>query len=190
MKQIILASTSPRRRELMKKLGLPFRAVETPFEEDMSLPLPPTKLVQYLALGKAEAVAPRYADALIIAADCIVVFKNRVYGKPKSEREARKMLTLFQGRKNDILTGVAMIDTKTGRTKTFVEKTVATFAKMTPADIRWYIATGEPLTRAGSYAVQDIGAQFITRLDGDLSNAIGFPLPRIRSELKKWGIIE
>lgn len=188
MKRIILASTSPRRRELMKKLGLPFRAVGTPYEEDMTQKLSPAKLVRRLALGKAEAVARTYPDAFIIAADSIVVFKKHVYGKPKTDREARKMLALFQGSANDILTGVAIIDTATGRTATFVEKTAAYFAKMTPADIRWYVGTGEPLTRAGAYAVQDIGAQFITRIEGDLSNAIGFPLPRVRAELKKFGL--
>lgn len=188
-KKIILASTSPRRKELLSHLGVPFTAVAPEYEEDMTLNLPPEKLVQHLALGKAESIAKRFPDALVIGSDCIVVFRGKPLGKPKSKTDAAKMLMMLQNKKNVVMSGLAIIDTKTGKTKTFVDSGEVYFTPMNKKDIDWYIGTGEPLGRAGAFAIQDIGIQFIQRVDGNLSTIIGLPLLPLRKYLIQIGIL-
>ncbi len=188
-KKIILASTSPRRKELLTKLGIPFTTVAPNYEEDMTLDLRPDQLVKNLALGKAQSVAKRFPDALVIASDCIVVFREKALGKPKNKSEAAKMLHVLQNKKNVVMSGLAIVDTKTGQTKTFVDSGNVYLAPMTSQDISWYIDTGEPLGRAGAFAIQDIGMQFIKRIDGDLSTIIGLPLLHLRKYLKQIGVL-
>lgn len=188
-RKIILASTSPRRKELLSHLGIAFTPVSPEYEEDMTLNLPPEKLVQHLALGKAQSIAKRFPDALVIGSDCIVVFRSKPLGKPKSKTEATRMLMMLQNKKNVVMNGLAIIDTKTSKTKTFVDTGDVYFTPMTKKDIEWYIRTNEPLGRAGAFAIQDIGIQFIQRIDGNLSSIIGLPLLPLRKYLIQIGIL-
>lgn len=188
MKKIILASTSPRRKEIFEKTNLPFSIVESNFEEDMTLDLSPTKLAKYLSLGKAQNVATKYKDAIVIAADSFVVFEKKVLGKPHSKAEAKKMLQMISGKKTVIITGVAIIDISTGNTTSFAVSTSAFLREISESEIDNYILTGEPLDKAGAYAIQGLGAVFVKRIEGDFYSAVGLPLNRIVEELKKFDI--
>ena len=177
MRKIILASTSPRRKELFAKFGIPFTVVAPNFEEDMTQNLPPEILVQQLALGKAQSIAHRFPNAIIVSADSIVVFRGQVLGKPKTATRAAEMLRALQNKRNTIISGVAILDTQTGKTITFMDAGDAILMPMSEQDIAWYIATSEPHGRAGAFAIQDIGMQFIKRIDGNLSTIIGLSSP-------------
>jgi len=188
MKKIILASTSPRRKEILEKLKMPFEIQESNYEEDMTLDMTPEKLAEYLSMGKAKAVAGKNENAIIIAADTFVVYKDKLLGKPKSVESAKEMLEMLSGKEHEIITGVAIIDTGTGKVKSFSGFTKVFFEKLTPEIIDAYIKTGEPMDKAGSYAMQEIGALLINRIEGDFFNAMGLPLKRLVEELKDFGV--
>lgn len=186
--RIILASTSPRRKELLTLLGFPFRAVESGHEENMALPLPPKALARVLSRGKAEAVAKRFPRAVVLAADTFIVFRDHRLGKPRSPADARRMLKLLRGKTHSVITGYCLID---GRAHRRIQGTVETRVLMdryTDRDIRWYISTGEPLNKAGAYAIQGKGAVLIKKIDGDFFNVMGLPIFTISKALKKIGI--
>lgn len=188
MKKIILASTSPRRKEILSKLGLPFEVQESNYEEDMTLDMSPEKLVEYLSVGKAKAVAEKNQNAIVIAADTIVVYKHHILGKPITPERAKEMLEMLSGKQHEIMTGVTIIDTNSGKSRTFHD-TIKTFmVNFSPELIDWYIKTGEPLDKAGAYALQEKGALLIEKIDGDLFGAIGLPLRRLVDELKDFGV--
>ncbi|MFA5195993.1 MAG: Maf family protein [Bacteroidales bacterium] len=188
MKKIILASTSPRRKEILLKTGLSFDIQQSNYEEDMSLRMPPGELSEYLSLGKAKSVADKNNDAIVIAADTFVVYNNKCLGKPKTELLAREMLNMLNGKENDIITGVTIIDTSNNHIVSFHEITKVFMKKMSPETIESYINTGEPLERAGGYSLQELGAILIKKIDGDFFNAMGLPINRLAEELKNFGI--
>lgn len=187
-RKIILASTSPRRREILGKTRLDFEIQESSYEEDMSLDMPAVQLAEFLSAEKAKAVAKNRADALVIAADTIVAYAHHRLGKPKTEKRAREMLEMLSGKKSEIVTGVTIIDTASGKTKTFHEATAVYMEKLSPETIDAYIRTGEPLERAGAYAVQELGAVLIEKVEGDFYSAMGLPLKRLCEELKHFGV--
>lgn len=189
MKKIILASTSPRRKEIFSKLKLPFSIKPSDYKEDMSLNLPAEKLVVRLAAEKAKAVAKKYKNSVVIAADTFVVFNKKHLGKPKTAAKARAMLKLLSGKKHYIITGVAIVDSGSGKIASFYEKTFVKFAKLSQKTIDAYIKTGEPLDRAGAYAIQERGALLVEKIEGDFYNAVGLPLKTLVQELKKFGIL-
>ena len=167
MKQLILASTSPRRKEILEKTGLKFKVVASRYEEDMTLPMSATKLPQYLAEQKAKDVAKRYPEAVVIGADTIVAFGRKVLGKPKTKRGAKKMLKLISGKVVKVITGYSIINYKSGRILT--DKSIGNvyFKKYSDKEIDAYIRTGEPMGRAGAFAVQERGAVLIEKVTGD-----------------------
>jgi septum formation protein len=173
--KLILASGSPRRRELLTGLGLTFsvRPVdldETPLEgED------PSAYVTRLAAAKARARSG--PDELTLAADTIVVLDDELLGKPGDPAEAREMLGRLAGREHQVLTGVAVYESKGERLVSGVESSRVTIAALSDEEIAWYVATGEPLDKAGSYAIQDLGALFVERVEGNYTNVVGLPLP-------------
>ena len=188
MRQIILASTSPRRRELLEKLGLPFIVVASDYVEDMAVALSPHKLAQFLALGKATAVAKNYSDGIVIAADTFVLLAGKVLGKPYTAGEAHVMLKRISGSTLSIITGFAVIDS---RSKTVIKNAVATkiyMRQFSASEIQNYIKTGEPLDKAGAFAIQGIGAILVKKIEGDFFNAVGLPLVSIATALKKLGV--
>lgn len=188
MKQIILASTSPRRKELMGLLCLPFEAVASDYEEDMTLDLPPSQLVQHLALGKAQAVAKKYTDALVIGGDTIVVLDDHRLGKPHTPERAKEMLVMLRGRTHQVMTGHAVIDTATGVTKTAVSMSNVTFSAYTEKQIDCYVATGEPLDRAGAYAIQGYASLFTEKIEGDYFGILGLSVTTLAELLLKFGV--
>jgi septum formation protein len=188
MKTIILASTSPRRRALLEQMGLEF-TVETRVKEDTELTeLAPDELVKEVSLKKAQSVAGYYEDAVIIAADTIGVNEGRIISKPHSAKDARAMLASLSGKAHTVITGFTVLDTKTQKTVTRSVSTVVYFKKLTSGEIEAYVATGEPLDKAGAYAIQGRGALLVERLEGDYYNVVGLPLSALLEALKEFGI--
>ncbi|MBW3015258.1 Maf family protein [Candidatus Woesearchaeota archaeon] len=188
MKQIILASTSPRRHELARTMGLDFKIEPSGYEEDMTLKLPPKELVMMLAHGKAADVAKNHRTGIVIGVDTIVVFKNKILGKPKNKKHAFKMLKSFSGKSQEVYSGVCLIDCKKGTTISDYEVTKVKFRKLTDYEIKKYIATGEPLDKAGAYGIQDLSSIFMERIEGCYFNVVGFPIYNIYKNLRKIGV--
>lgn len=188
MKTVILASASPRRREILKDAGLRFRVVESEVDEDLSVPLPPHELARSLALRKAGDVAGRENNAVIIAADTIVVLGERLLGKPRTVGEARRMLAALSGREHAVVTGFAVIDSGTGNARTGSVETRVWFRPLGADEIERYVETGEPLGKAGAYAIQGRGAALVERTEGDYLNVVGLPLEALLEALEEFGI--
>lgn len=188
MKKIILASRSPRRKQLLEQIGLEFEIDPSDYHEDMSLKMPPRKLAEYLSLGKAEDAAKRHKDSIIISADTFCVLNGKIMGKPHTKENARKMLKEFSGKAHSVITGFTIIDTQTNKRISKSAETKIYFKKLSEEEINNYIETGEPLEFAGAYAIQHLGGLFVKKIDGDYSNIIGIPLLPLTEELKKFGI--
>ena len=188
--RIILASESPRRKELLTLLGFPFDVMPSPYEEDMTLDMNPYDLVQTLALGKAEAVENMLEEpAIIIGADTFIVHNNRPIGKPKDAAEAQAMLRELTGTTHEVVTGMACINMYAGERTVVEERSSITMRSMTDTMIQNYIATGEPMDKAGAYAVQGLGAILIENLVGDFFTVVGLPVCRLSMILEDWGIL-
>lgn len=183
---IILASGSPRRKELFSYLGLDF-SVSVSHADERSRPRElPEDFCNRVSLDKAAVVSRENPDALIIAADTIVVIDGRILGKPRDNTAASEYLRLLQGRIHDVYTGYTIMYKDRNRTR--VIRTRVRFRAMTEKEISWYIATGEPLDKAGAYAVQGIGSIFIDKVDGSYTNVIGLPLSDLYYDLKDFGV--
>lgn len=183
----MLASSSPRRADLLKQAGLNFSTVVSEVDETPVPGLSPGELVELLASRKASAVAARLDNGIVIGADTVVVQAGRVLGKPSGPQEAVEMLRLLQGSGHEVYTGVALVDVIACETLVEHEMTRVFFNPLTEEEIRRYVATGEPLDKAGSYAVQGLAALFINRLEGCYTNVVGLPLARLAEMLKKIG---
>ena len=188
MGRIVLASQSPRRRELLEQMGIArFDIIPARGEEQMDRPLEPGKLVECLALAKARETALQVEQsALGIAADTVVVLEGRVLGKPADEAEAFDMLSALSGRTHQVYTGVALM--QGGRTKSASECTDVTFRPLTEGEIRGYIAAGESMDKAGAYGIQGRGALLVEGIRGDYFNVVGLPVCRLGKMLKKFGV--
>jgi len=187
MKRIILASTSPRRKELLEKAGIIFDIVPADYEEDMTLPLIPSELAMHLARGKAARVAAKERNAIVIGADTFIAIDDTVLGKPKTIERAREMIRTMNGRSHFIYTGYAVIDSATGKTVENVVETKVYFKTLTEEDIENYLAVSNALDRAGAYAIQDEeSALLIERFEGDYANAMGFPVDAVLETLKQF----
>ncbi|MBI5848056.1 MAG: septum formation inhibitor Maf [Nitrospirae bacterium] len=185
---IILASASPRRKELLSLIGLKFRVDVSDYEEDLGLKLKPHELAQYLSFEKARAVADKHRDAVIIAADTFIVFRGKLLGKPHTHKEAMRMLTLLNGKSHSVITGYTVFDTNTGKKSSRSIETKVWFRKMADAELRAYVRTEEPLDKAGAYAIQGIGSLIVKKIEGDYFNVIGLPVSSLAATLKKFGI--
>jgi len=188
MTKIILASTSPRRKELLRQIGLEFEIVASDYEENMSLAMKPKVLVKYLSNGKAMSVARNYHEGFIIAADTFVVLKDKLLGKPRTAIEARKMLQQVSGRQVSILTGLTVYDVKKKKKISRVVEAKIFIKKLSDSEIKNYIKTGEPLDKAGAFAVQGVGAVLIKRIEGDYSGIVGLPLFELAEILRRFGV--
>lgn len=190
MADLVLASASPRRRELLARIGLDFRVCESGVDEGPLLAgaADPPRLTRGLALAKAMAAGRRETDALVLAADTVVVLDGEILGKPRDADEAAAMLSRLQGRTHRVVTGVAVLDAATGRSRTAAEETRVTLRDLSPEEIAAYVAGGEPLDKAGAYAVQGLGALLVTRIDGCFYNVVGLPLARTADLLRDFGL--
>ena len=171
---LILASKSPRRKELLKQIGIPFVVVVSDAEEVSGNSWTPAALVIENAKRKARAVAEKYPDSPVLGADTVVSLEGKIFGKPKDKDEARKMLTALSGKMHEVTTGLALINRNEIRTTSVTTKVF--FDTMTKADIDAYIATDEPMDKAGAYAIQGKAARFIEKIEGSYSNVVGLPL--------------
>lgn len=184
---IILASGSPRRRELLSMLGLSFTVQPAKGEEKAAEGLSPDELVCALAEGKAKEVSLRAdADDMIIAADTIVWHEGTVFGKPKSEEDARRMLESLSGACHSVYTGVCII--KDGVCLSRAECTKVRFKELSAEEISAYIATGEPMDKAGAYGIQGKASVFVEGIEGDYFNVMGLPLCRLGKMLNELGV--
>lgn len=186
MKQLILASASPRRRDLLTQIGLEFEIIPSTVEENID-ETEPIKLVAELALLKASDVARR-VEGLVIGADTIVVDGNTVLGKPRSKEEAVQMLQRLSGRQHQVMTGVAIVDSESGRHWVDVEITQVNFRELSLQEIQRYVDSGEPMDKAGAYAIQEKGALFVRAIEGDYFNVVGLPLVKTVQLLEKAGV--
>lgn len=188
MSEIILASASPRRRKLLEQIDLPFQVHSSSVDEAYDAHLTPREVASELALRKARDVASNYENALIIGADTIVVYQNKIMEKPADKNEAEDMLQTLSGNTHMVLTGVALCKTGSNQNITdihsFVEETEVTFGKLHAEDIKTYVEGGSPMDKAGGYGIQDdFGAIFVEKINGDYYNVVGFPLHRFYNSL-------
>lgn len=188
MSNIVLASGSPRRRELLERIGVTDFSVLVP-EAEESFPegLTPPEVVAYISREKAEAAARLCGRSdIVITADTMVFLDDKRLGKPRDERHALEMLTALQGRKHTVCTGVTVLQGAKRLTES--ESTDVFFRSATEAELRRYIATGEPMDKAGAYGVQGRGALLVERLEGDFFNVMGLPVLRLARILEKFGV--
>ena len=185
---IILASTSPRRKELLGQIGLKdYRILSPDVEEVLDEMLPPAQLVEGLSRQKALAVRGRVdEDDVIIAADTVVSLEGEVLGKPADEMDAFKMLSALSGNRHQVYTGLTVI--RGEQVVTEHEMTTVTFRDLDPEEIEYYIATGEPMDKAGAYGIQGIGALLVSGIDGDYFNVMGLPVYRLGRILAQFGV--
>ena len=186
-KQIVLASASPRRKELLENIGLDFVVHPGSFEEKDSH-LTPEELALHNALGKAQQVALHYKNALIIGVDTVVAYQNHFLGKPKDDNHAKEMLRLLSNTTHKVLTAIAIINTNTGNPVTAIETTMVTMDRLDESDIDSYVKSGEGHDKAAGYAIQGIGSLYIKKIEGDYFNVVGLPIFRLRKLLKEFGI--
>ncbi len=187
-RKIVLASLSPRRRELLALTGLSFQVDAGDYEEKMTSHLPPRALARRLSRGKAAAVARKYANALIIAADTFIIYRGEFLGKPHTAKEAVRMLRILNGGTHSVITGFTILDTATGKMTSRSVETRVYFRKLSSREILAYVRSKEPLDKAGGYAIQGLGSLLIRRIEGDYFNVIGLPLAAVAQALKGFGV--
>jgi len=188
MVQIILASASPRRQEILNMLGIPFEARPAPDEPPTDRHLPPHKAVMEVARYKAEYISRLYsANHTVIGADTAVSIDGELLGKPESENAAAEMLRRLSGRTHTVYTGVWVCGCPHGHEKSagFTDATDVTFYPLSPQDIEWYISTGEPMDKAGAYGIQGKGLRLVKSITGDFYNVMGLPAARLYRFLSK-----
>ena len=188
MKTIILASASPRRKVLLENTGLTFKVEPSNYEENMRLVLEPHELARKISLEKAEAVASKHKNAIVIAADTFVVFNGQILGKPHTEKEAREMLEAISGNSHSVITGFSIVDVAKNKRLSRAVETKVHIRKLTLAEIEAYVKSKEPLEKAGAYAIQGLGAAIVDKIEGDYFNVVGLPLSALVEALKEFGI--
>jgi septum formation protein len=188
MKQIILASASPRRKEILQKTGISFTVDESSYEENNSAGLEPAALAISHSLGKANDIASKYEDAIIISADTIVVLGKTVFGKPKNRADAALMLSRLSGKAHTVITAFTILDSRSGKKFSKPVESRVYFRKLSKEEIGSYVKSGEPMDKAGAYGVQGLGATIVRRIEGDFFNVMGLPLCEVVIALKKFGV--
>ena len=191
MNKIILASASPRRRELLEQIGMTFEVIPSNIEERTKSHIP-CEMVMELSCMKAMDIfeklpSEKRESAIVVGADTVVALDERIMGKPSDEKEAQEMLSLLQGKTHQVYTCVTMVWQKNGKPplkRTFYEKTDVSMYPMSREEIRRYVETGEPMDKAGAYAIQGKCAAFIREICGDFYNVVGLPVGRLCQEIK------
>ena len=183
MKHIILASASPRRKEILELADLKFDVMPSDAQE-ITTKTAPNEVVMELASIKAKDVYKKSEkQSMIVGADTVVAYQGQILGKPTDKADAKRMLTMLSGQTHEVYTGVCVIED--GKTKTFYEETKVTFYEISDEQINHYIKTGEPMDKAGSYGIQGKAAVFIKGIEGDYYNVVGFPIARFLQEITK-----
>lgn len=195
--RLILASSSPRRSELLHLLQIPFDIIPGDVDETIDPSLPPSTIVETLSMRKAQAVHQHirslakveYDDAVIIGADTIVVQDGKVLGKPADGEEAYTMLQALQGKTHEVYSGIACIQVASRRQTVVHRSTRVTMKSLTPQKILKYIESGEPMDKAGAYGIQGLGAILVDRIEGDYFNVVGLPISLLSDILEEYGIL-
>lgn len=186
-KPIVLASASPGRREVLRRTGIPFTVDPSDCDESLDAATP-EEHVMTLAMRKALAVASRHPDSIIIGADSVVELDGDILGKPGSPADARRMLARLAGRSHRLLTGIAIVGSGSGKTYQGIEATVVHLRALTDEQLDAYVASGEPMGKAGSYELQGLGAAIIDRIEGDFANVVGLPVAHLARALEDFGV--
>jgi len=205
MTRLLLASASPRRAELLRAAGFEFDVMPAHVDEAMDVEETPAGYVRRVSQLKAEAVAARAPGRPILGADTIVVVDHEVLGKPANADDARRMLRRLSGRAHVVMTAVCLINPNRGasgvaaevaadrgrskRLETRIERTTVELAPLSAGEIDWYVATGEPMDKAGAYAVQGLASRFVLRIDGSYSNVVGLPVAVVYDLCKEAGLL-
>lgn len=185
---IILASNSPRRKELLRQIGLDFTADPADVDERMLPDETPESYAMRVALDKARVAAGRITSGIVIGADTIVVLDNTVFGKPADTKDAERMLAALSGRMHEVITSLAVMNVKTGKAVTQVSTTRVWFRRLSKDEISAYVRSGEPLDKAGAYGIQERGALLVERIEGCYFNVVGLPLSLLGDMLAAFGI--
>lgn len=186
--EIVLASASVRRRELLEKIGLRFSVDSSEYPEDVRFELKPSERAKQVSAEKARAVAASHGNALIIAADTFIVSRGRVLGKPRSQEEAKRMLKALSGHSHVAITGFTILDATNSKTLSRAVQTRVYMRKLGESEIDSYVSSGEPLDKAGAYAIQGLGSVLIDKIEGDYYNVVGLPLSALVQALKSFGV--
>ncbi|WP_070120815.1 Maf family protein [Bacillus marinisedimentorum] len=188
MKRLILASGSPRRKELLENAGISFEVVPSTIEERMDETKEVHDIVMSLALQKAADVAKSYPEGFVLGADTVVALDGEILGKPEDDMAAREMLKTLSGRVHTVYTGVALVTPQAE--KTFYSSTDVRFWNLTEEEIESYLASGEPYDKAGAYGIQGLGALFVKEISGDYFSVVGLPVSRTVRELSALGFFK
>jgi len=188
-RRLVLASKSPRRRELLVQAGLTFTVIPSVVDELSVPPAAPQDHVRNLAEAKAQEVSGRYPDDWVIGADTEVAINGKVLGKPRNQVEARAMLQILSGNIHSVFTGYCICCRNAQQSFSETVATKVQFKKLTPREIDWYVGTEEPYDKAGGYAVQGLGTVLIKRIDGSYTNVVGLPLCEVMDCLIKAGVV-
>jgi len=183
---LVLASGSPRRKEILEKLGFDFVSCKTDVDETIPENLDPSEIATYLATLKAEASLLDYPTDTVIGSDTIVVLDDKVLGKPQNEEDAKRMLKALSGKTHVVYTGVCVASAD--KKESFCDKTCVTFAALSDYEIDEYIATGEPMDKAGAYGIQGYGCRFVSSINGDFYSVMGLPANRLYEVLKRFDL--
>jgi septum formation protein len=184
--EIILASQSPRRKEILSLLDIPFKIMVSDADETVEEGLPAHFIAESLSLKKAASVAENVkTPSIIIGADTIVLADGKILGKPKDPDDAKEMLSLLSGKWHKVISGVTVFRTTDAKSESFYVETKVKFSNLSEREINDYIATNEPCDKAGAYAIQGKGAKFIEQIEGDYFNVVGLPLSKLYQVLKK-----
>lgn len=189
MLQIILASKSPRRKELLSQAGLSFTIIPSAFDEDAVEIKDPAGYARHLAQNKALDIARQYPDSFVIGADTIVVVDGAVLNKPHDRDEARAMLARLQGRTHQVITGFCVASELAGHQHSEFCQTDVTFKPLSEAEMEWYISTDEPYDKAGGYAIQGLGSFMVAAVNGSYTNVVGLPVCEVLAHLHQIGVI-
>ncbi len=184
MSRIILASASPRRRELMELAGYDFEVICADITEVVPENVEPQEVVMSLAMQKAQAVAAEHKNAVVIGSDTVVALDGKILGKPHSEQEACEMLRSLSGKAHKVFTGVAIVCGE--KVKNFFDETDVEFYPLDDGEIKKYVATGEPMDKAGAYGIQGKGSVLVKKINGDFFNVMGLPIAKLYREMSDF----
>lgn len=187
--RLILASTSPRRHDLLALLQIPFETLAPTYVERLSPGLSPLDQARVFAEGKARSCQGLVTDGLILGCDTLIELESEVLGKPRDDQDAARMLQRLSGQRHRIHTGIALVSSATGRLESAVESVHVWFKRLAPTEVDAYVSTGESLGKAGSYGIQGRGAELIERIEGDYTAAVGLPLKTLARLLKRCGVV-
>ncbi|MFW6035514.1 MAG: Maf family protein [Halothermotrichaceae bacterium] len=187
MSKLVLASMSPRRQELMKRMGFNFTVVPSKIDEEKYIDLSPVEMVQQLAEAKALEVAGLVEDTVVIAADTIVLYNGKILGKPQDQQQAFKTLKKLQGDKHTVITGISVCNTD-NKIVTDYDQTEVFMRSISEKEIRGYVTTGEPMDKAGAYGIQGLGGIFVERIKGSYFTVMGLPIHKLVLMLKKFEV--